>query len=67
MKTDGRLGKTDAVSSSAHTFDPKNKLIAVTGAAGAAKAVFLGPDDVEKGMARLKNMITREETDLCLE
>ena len=34
MKTDGRLGKTDAVSSSVHTFDPKNKLIAVTGAAG---------------------------------
>ncbi len=33
---------------------------------GAASAVFLGPDDVEKGVARLKNMETREETELCL-
>ena len=33
---------------------------------GAAKAVFLGPDDVEKGVARLKNMETREEMELCL-
>lgn len=33
---------------------------------GAAKAAFLGPDDVEKGMARLKDMATREETEICL-
>ena len=33
---------------------------------GAAKAVFLGPDDVEKGVARLKDMATREETEVCL-
>ena len=33
---------------------------------GAEKAVFLGPDDVEKGVARLKNMETREESVLCL-
>ena len=33
---------------------------------GVAKAVFLGPDDVAKGVARLKNMDTREETDVCL-
>lgn len=33
---------------------------------GAEKAVFLGPDDVEKGVARLKNMETREESELCL-
>jgi len=33
---------------------------------GAEKAVFLGPDDVAKGVARLKNMATREETDICL-
>ncbi len=33
---------------------------------GVAKAVFLGPDDVDKGVARLKNMSTREEEDLCL-
>ena len=33
---------------------------------GAAKAVFLGPDDVEKGVARMKNMETREESEVCL-
>ncbi len=31
-----------------------------------AKAVFLGPDDVAKGVARMKNMETREETELWL-
>ncbi len=31
------------------------------------KAVFLGPDDIEKGVARLKNMEMREESELCLE
>ena len=33
---------------------------------GASRAVFLGPDDVAKGVARMKNMETREETELCL-
>ena len=33
---------------------------------GAAKAVFLGPDDVEKGVARIKNLETREEAELAL-
>ena len=33
---------------------------------GAAKAVFLGPDDVEKGVARMKDMATREETEVAL-
>ena len=32
----------------------------------AAKAVFLGPDDVEKGVARMKDMTTREETEICI-
>ena len=32
----------------------------------AAYAVFLGPDDVEKGVARRKNLATREESDLAL-
>ena len=32
----------------------------------AAKAVFLGPDDVERGVARMKDMSTREETEVCL-
>ena len=34
---------------------------------GAAKAVFLGPDDVEKGVARIKNLETREESELRLD
>ena len=34
---------------------------------GAAKAVFLGPDDVEKGIARIKNLETREESELRLD
>ncbi len=33
---------------------------------GAAKAVFLGPDDVEKGVARMKDLATREETEVAL-
>ena len=32
----------------------------------AAKAVFIGPDDVEKGVARMKDLEAREETELCL-
>ncbi|MBQ6135897.1 MAG: histidine--tRNA ligase [Kiritimatiellae bacterium] len=32
----------------------------------AAKAVFLGPDDVERGVARMKDLATREETEICL-
>ena len=33
---------------------------------GAAKAVFLGPDDVEKGVARMKDLATREEKEFSL-
>ncbi len=33
---------------------------------GAAKAVFLGPDDVEKGVARMKDLSTREEKEIAL-
>ena len=33
---------------------------------GAAKAVFVGPDDVEKGVAKIKNLETREESELCI-
>ncbi len=33
---------------------------------GAAKAVFLGPDDVERGVARIKDMDTREEKEVSL-
>ena len=31
-----------------------------------ARAVFIGPDDVAKGVARLKDMATREEKEICL-
>jgi len=33
---------------------------------GAAQAVFLGPDDVEKGVARIKDLATREEKEILL-
>ena len=33
---------------------------------GASQAVFLGPDDVEKGVARMKNLSTREEKEISL-
>ena len=42
------------------------KFFAHADQSGASKAVFLGPDDVAKGVARMKNMETREETELCL-
>ena len=35
-------------------------------ASGAAKAVFLGPDDVGRGVARIKDLARREESELCL-
>jgi len=33
---------------------------------GAAKAVFIGPDDVARGTARLKDLSAREESEICL-
>ena len=33
---------------------------------GAAKAVFVGPDDVERGVAKIKNLETREESEICI-
>ncbi len=33
---------------------------------GAAKAIFVGPDDVEKGVVKIKNLETREESELCI-
>ena len=32
----------------------------------AAKAAFIGPDDVARGTVRLKDLATREESELCL-
>lgn len=36
------------------------------GAGSAAEAIFIGPDDVAKGTAKRKNLITREESDIIL-
>ncbi len=36
------------------------------GASSCAKAVFLGPDDVAAGQAKLKDLVTREETSITL-
>lgn len=33
---------------------------------GAAKAVFIGPDDVERGTVRVKDLSTREESEMSL-
>ncbi|MBQ6914244.1 MAG: histidine--tRNA ligase [Kiritimatiellae bacterium] len=33
---------------------------------GAAKAVFIGPDDVDRGVARIKDLASRTEEELCL-
>ena len=48
-----------------HAQKPK-KFFSHADSSGAAKAVFLGPDDVAKGVARLKELATREETELAL-
>jgi histidyl-tRNA synthetase len=58
-------GEGEAVSLSLKAQKPK-KFFSRAESSGAAKAAFLGPDDVEKGVARMKNMETREETDICL-
>ena len=42
------------------------KFLSHADAASVAKAVFLGPDDVEKGVARMKDLATREEQEICL-
>jgi len=42
------------------------QFFARAGASQCAKAVFLGPDDVAAGKARIKDLATREETELAL-
>ena len=56
----------EAVNLSLRHQKPK-KFFSHADSSGAAKAVFLGPDDVEKGVARIKDMVTREETEICLQ
>lgn len=58
-------GEGENVNLSLKAQKPK-KFFSHADLSGAAKAVFLGPDDVEKGVAKLKNMETREEIELCL-
>jgi len=55
----------ESVDLALHAQKPK-KFFSHADSSGAAKAVFLGPDDVAKGVARLKDLATREETELAL-
>ncbi len=54
----------ESVDLSLHPQKPK-KFFSKAGLS-AAKAVFIGPDDVEKGSARLKDMLARTESEICL-
>ena len=54
-----------AVDLSLHAQKPK-KFFSRASDGGAAKAVFIGPDDVAKGVAREKDLETREEREICL-
>ena len=66
FKLAARLRKEGAaVDLSLRNQKPK-KFFSHADSSGAAKAVFLGPDDVEKGVARMKDMESREETEICL-
>ena len=42
------------------------KFFARAGSGGVAKAVFIGPDDVAAGKARMKDLATHEEKEICL-
>ena len=42
------------------------QFFARAGASSCAKAVFIGPDDVVAGKVRLKDLATREETEVQL-
>jgi len=43
------------------------QFFAHAGASSCAKAVFIGPDDVAAGQAKMKDLATREETNVALE
>ncbi len=55
----------ECVNLSLRSQKPK-KFFSHADSGGAAKAVFLGPDDVERGVARIKDMETREEKEVSL-
>ena len=42
------------------------QFFAHAGASSCAKAVFIGPDDVAAGQAKMKDLATREETTVVL-
>ena len=58
-------GEGESVSLSLRSQKPK-KFFSHADSGGAAKAVFLGPDDVANGVARMKDMATREEKEISL-
>ena len=58
-------GEGERVDLSLKAQKPK-KFFSHADQSGAAKAVFLGPDDVEKGVARIKDMASREEKEISL-
>jgi histidyl-tRNA synthetase len=58
-------GEGESVSLSLRSQKPK-KFFSHADSGGAAKAVFLGPDDVANGFARMKDMATREEKEISL-
>ncbi len=55
----------EKVNLSLHCEKPK-KFFSHAASSHAAQAIFLGPDDVAKGVARMKDLATREERDVCL-
>jgi len=55
----------EKVNLSLHCEKPK-KFFSRAASSQAAQAIFLGPDDVAKGVARMKDLATREERDVCL-
>ena len=55
----------ESVDLSLRSQKPK-KFFSHAAESGAAEAVFLGPDDVEKGVARMKDLSTREEKEVLL-
>lgn len=55
----------EAVNLALTSMKPK-KFFSHADTSGAARAVFLGPDDVEKGVARIKDLETRQETEFVI-
>jgi histidyl-tRNA synthetase len=48
-----------------HPQKPK-KFFSRADQGGAAKAIFMGPDDVAAGVVRIKDLATRTESELCI-